>query len=445
MDSAAVQRLASEEAAQRLASEEAARVQLDADAVGSTTTDIYANYRPSFPNPGPPHPGDVAEAASLAATPAPKVAYEVAQILTQGGRLSDLQLETIALAATRHLKVVPTAPPQRCGFFLGDGAGVGKGRQLAGLILDQLARGRGKHVWFSSSADLRHDAERDLRDLGCHVPVHDGCSSLDAGSKGLGMARELQSGVLFSTYATLVSATSGQKQRGGSRLSQLVDWCGGAAFDGLLLFDECHKAKNYQPGKEEASSKVSQAVLQLQRALPLARVVYCSATGASDLSNMAYMERLALWGPLSASPDFDAFVQSVTRRGVGGLELLALDLKSTGSYVSRGLSYKDAEFELSTAPLSAEQRASFDAAAAFWAERLLPELEAAAARTGTPLGALTRAYWSAHQRFFKSLCVSCKVPALVADVKNSLRRGDCCVVIGLQTTGEVIETFFCMI
>ena len=84
------------------------------------------------------------------------------------------------------------------------------------------------------------------------------------------------------------------------------------------LSDECHKAKNYQPGKEEASSKVAQAVIELQRALPNARVVYCSATGASDLSNMAYMERLALWGAHSAFPDFDSFTEGVTRRGVGG-------------------------------------------------------------------------------------------------------------------------------
>ena len=67
--------------------------------------------------------------------------------------------------------------------------------------------------------------------------------------------------MLFSTYATLVSATSGQKRSGGSRLSQLVEWCGGATFDGCLCFDECHKAKNYQPGKEESSSKVAQAVM----------------------------------------------------------------------------------------------------------------------------------------------------------------------------------------
>ena len=28
------------------------------------------------------------------------------------------------------------------GFFIGDGAGVGKGRQISGIILDNYARGR---------------------------------------------------------------------------------------------------------------------------------------------------------------------------------------------------------------------------------------------------------------------------------------------------------------
>ena len=119
--------------------------------------------------------------------------------------------------------------------------------------------------------------------------------------------------------STLISATSGQAARGQSRLHQLVSWCGGPAFDGCLLFAECHKAKSWT-GKQETSSKVAGAVLELQRALPLARVVYCSATGASELSNLAYMERLGLWGQFSGFTDFDAFVEGITRRGVGGLE-----------------------------------------------------------------------------------------------------------------------------
>ncbi len=55
------------------------------------------------------------------------------------------------------------------GFFIGDGAGVGKGRQIAGIIMDNYARGRRRAVWVSTSSDLHHDAERDLQDLGCAV------------------------------------------------------------------------------------------------------------------------------------------------------------------------------------------------------------------------------------------------------------------------------------
>ncbi len=119
----------------------------------------------------------------------------------------------------------------------------------------------------------------------------------------------------------------------------MVEWLGGPAFDGCLLFDECHKAKNFLPGKESQSTKVrrpgpagwqavpvprrvqcteehmqhvsrqcnkehmccallqvASCVIELQQALPLARVVYCSATGVSEVGNMAYMTRMGLWG-----------------------------------------------------------------------------------------------------------------------------------------------------
>jgi len=46
-------------------------------------------------------------------------------------------------------------------------------------------------------------------------------------------------------------------------------------------------------------------VVGLQRALPRARVVYCSATGASEPRNLGYMERLGLWGP--GIPSFTNF------------------------------------------------------------------------------------------------------------------------------------------
>ena len=54
-----------------LATEEAARMVNEEAAVGQTSSEIFTNYTPSHASvPGGPHPGDVAEAASLAATAA---------------------------------------------------------------------------------------------------------------------------------------------------------------------------------------------------------------------------------------------------------------------------------------------------------------------------------------------------------------------------------------
>jgi hypothetical protein len=43
-----------------------------------------------------------------------------------------LQLEGVLYACTKHLEVMHNG--SRAGFFIGDGAGVGKGRQICGII-----------------------------------------------------------------------------------------------------------------------------------------------------------------------------------------------------------------------------------------------------------------------------------------------------------------------
>ena len=45
------------------------------------------------------------------------------------------------------------------------------------------------------------------------------------------------------------------------------------------MFDECHKAKNLVPSGAGKPSKTGLTVLEMQKKLPKARVVYCSATG----------------------------------------------------------------------------------------------------------------------------------------------------------------------
>jgi hypothetical protein len=301
-------------------------------------------------------------------------------------------------------------------------------------VLDNWARGRRKAVWLVPSTDLYEDAARDFRDLGAAgVPVIKNLQALDAARSAP------KEGVAVVTYATLagtVALGAGGARR--ARVDQLVEWlqpAGAAAFEGALLLDEAHRLKNSGGAGEGGAggTKAAAAAVELQRRLPAARVVYCSATGVSEVSDLAYATRLGLFGAGTAFSDCSAFVASLKKKGTSFLELLALELKGSGSYVARGLSFRSATFETLEIALTPAQIAQYDAAAAVWADLRASLTEALALCPGArdPWSA----FFSAAQRFFKLLCVSAKVPAVVARARTALAEGRC-VVIGLQSTGE---------
>lgn len=62
-----------------------------------------------------------------------------------------------------------------------------------------------------------------------------------------------------------------------------MEWFG-KDNDGVIIFDECHKAKHLIPTGAQKPTKTGQCVLELQMMLPKARVVYASATGQLTLS-----------------------------------------------------------------------------------------------------------------------------------------------------------------
>ena len=350
----------------------------------------------------------------------------------------------------------------------------------AGLILENILAGRTKHIWVTTNIDLKEDAQRDLRDVGATIAADleaddesprarrrandDDKAVVDVfalpHSSGTKLDRE---GVLVTTYSCL----SSKGGKGGSRLQQVVDWCG-EDYDGCLLFDESHCAKNLiadLPGTETAAA---QAVDAIQHMLPNARVVYCSATAASEPRHYAYMSRLGLWGPGSPFPTSAAadesnksairnFIKTCQSRGVGAMELCALHLKREGALLARTLSYAGAEFSVVEATLTPEQIETYDRAAQLW-QILFTRVEArlatmamrieAAAAVGDSeeFARLTEVYkdarksyhsqlWSGHLRFFRSLITAMKVPKLVELAKTALAE-DKCVVIGLQSTGE---------
>ena len=78
-----------------------------------------------------------------------------------------------------------------------------------------------------------------------------------------------------------------------------------------LALDEAHKAKNYASKK---TSAVGMSVVKFQAQLPKARVIYATATGATDISHLAYMSRLGLWGMGTAFPDHISFIEQMQER-----------------------------------------------------------------------------------------------------------------------------------
>ena len=347
------------------AADSARQEEREARAEDDEVEDLFADYTPAHFQGGQPHPDPIVETTSLSFAALPPITYQLKLPGASSGRgpptspsaapsrpHSSRRSRTRASATTR----LPSG--ERAGFFLGDGVGLGKGRQLAGLIYESWLRGRTRHLWVSVSADLAVDAERDLRDIGAGdaIKVYN-ITKLPLSAKGLDAGKHgIKSGVIFSTYAALTSGgKDGSKHV--TRLEQIVKWLGGDGAEGCLLFDEAHKAKNLVPSNEDAEQAMAadaagvgggaarggaasgfeqeehedrQGVPGHPAAVPVgARVVYCSATGASSLSNFAYMERLGLWGPGTAFPAFDAFHDAIGKGGVGAMELVALDMKQT--------------------------------------------------------------------------------------------------------------------
>uniref|UniRef100_A0A8I3NLM2 Strawberry notch homolog 2 n=1 Tax=Canis lupus familiaris TaxID=9615 RepID=A0A8I3NLM2_CANLF len=334
-------------------------------------TETYADYVPSKSKIGKQHPDRVVETSTLSSVPPPDITYTLALPASDSGALSALQLEAITYACQQHEVLLPSG--QRAGFLIGDGAGVGKGRTVAGIILENYLRGRKKSLWFSVSNDLKYDAERDLRDIEARgIAVH--------------------------------------------ALSKIV-------------FDECHKAKN------ASSTKMGKAVLDLQNKLPLARVVYASATGASEPRNMIYMSRLGIWGDGTPFRTFEEFLHAIEKRGVGAMEIVAMDMKVSGMYIARQLSFSGVTFRIEEIPLAPAFERVYNRAALLWAEALGVFQQAADWIGLESRKSLWGQFWSAHQRFFKYLCVAAKVHRLVELAREELAR-DKCVVIGLQSTGE---------
>jgi predicted RNA methylase len=189
---------------------------------GNITDALYEEYGlQSIRIPGAQaHPTKLVQSAAMASVAPPQPSYRphLLSNTVSDGLLSDAQLESVIYAGEAHSRflagswtvdqnwdIVSAAPDDaehgvrfRCGWFLGDGTGAGKGRQAAGILLDNWLKGRTKAVWISKSDKLIEDAQRDWSALGMERLLVTPLSRFRQGTP-----IRLEQGILFTTYATL--------------------------------------------------------------------------------------------------------------------------------------------------------------------------------------------------------------------------------------------------
>ena len=453
------------------------------------TAGPYAPWRPGvvhLPS-ARAHPTPLVQSAAMAAVAHPKPTHRplLPECVVTEGLLSDAQLESVVLAGEAHKNhlsaryrvgagwetvrryeeeggptvaeavtedgEVLSAPVRfRRGWMLGDGTGCGKGRQVAAVILDNMLRGRKKALWLSASANLLEDARRDWAALGGLV---DDVIPLGNFRQGADIPQE--SGVLFATYATLRAPAREGKA---SRIEQVVAWLAGSleeedlhGYEGVIVFDESHAMAGAAGSRGSRGtvkpSAQGRAGLRLQNALPGARVLYVSATGATTVTGLAYAGRLGLWGA-GETPfeNREEFVSAMEAGGVAAMEVVARDLKALGLYQARALSYEGIEVDILEHPLSPEQRRIYDAYASAF-KVIHANLQDALEATGIMQGketlnknaksAALSAFEGAKQRFFGHLLTSMKCPSLIRAVEADLGAGRS-AVIQLVSTGEAL-------
>lgn len=425
----------------RMALSGVAQSDMDGGTAGELTDNpdsVFATYSPNkvHISGAKKHPAKLVESAAMAAVEPPDVTYTPAlpAKIAEKGILSDAQLENVVYAGQAHEQLLSDG--RRKGYFIGDGTGVGKGRQISGIIMDNFLQGRTRAIWISEKQGLYEDAIRDWTDLGGKKD-----DIINFSKFKLGEGIKAERGIMFSTYDTLKTEKDNK-----SRIKDLERWLG-KDFDGVICFDEAHNMANSagKQGKRGSTKPSSKALagIELQKIFPKARVVYASATGATDVSDYAYLERLGLWGPGTAFHNAEDFISKISTGGLAAMELVARDMKSMGVYMARSISYDDVKYDTLQHDLNPMQTEIYNTMSRAW-QTVYQNMSKALEITGANMNGQARAnvnsaFYGTQQRFYNQIITSMAMPSVIEDMRKELANGRSCILQIVNTNEAQAE------
>jgi len=420
---------------------------------------LYEEYQPNVEVKGArPHPTPLVETAALSDTDLPKATYKpdlpkhILKPTKKSAGISNVQLEFSIYAGQAHERFLPDGT--RMGAFAGHGTGVGKGRIIASIMMDNWNKGRKKAIWLTEKQSLLNDASRDIIEMGWS----EGAKALvnlnkAAAAGGKVKAKHRDNTILFSTYSTLGQGfkkinlnkpESFDDMR--ARINQIVEWAG-ADYDGVIAFDESHNMANSMQeqgarGRKPTADKALAGVL-LQTMLPKARVIYVSATGATKVSNFAYAERLGLWGEGTSFADKRAFIAEINKSGLAAMEMIARGMKARGLYMAPSLSYDGVIYDRLVHELTEEQTDIYDKLAEAW-QVIMRNTEAALELTnGNKSGRAKMAargrLFGTQIRVFDSIMTAMQMPSLIRKMEKNIADGESVIIQLTQTNDAAVQ------
>ena len=323
-------------------------------------------------------------------------------------------------AGAAHAEHLPGSGEEagpRQGFFLGDGTGVGKGRQSAAIILDNILQGRRRALWVSENRNLMRDAVRDWTALGGPADF-----VFDLGAcKG---PIQRADGICFASYDTLKGKPRERDgvETGIDRLEQVVAWLSGGGeeseFEGVIVYDESHNASSALDTQGAAASARHPSGHWPSSTCKTGSRMLASSTRARPGPPRWPTSPTP---PASASgagarpfPTVEAFVEKVSAGGIAAMELVAKDLKSMGLYLARSVSYDGVDYRTLVHDLESHQAQTYDRCAQAW-QVVLRNIQDAleitkADKCGRARAAAYSQFWGAHQRFFLHVLVAMSAP-----------------------------------